>query len=88
MSYGTTNIKLVATLLLDSNTQRISTLIVNQGPSTVFIGPDDKITTANCISIASGSNLTEDSGGDRLYVGPYYAISVSESNLSYWQRTR
>ena len=88
MGYGTINVKLVATLILDNNTQRISTLLVNQGPSTVFIGPDTSITTANAISIASGSNLTEDSGGDRMYVGPYYAISVSESNLGYWERTR
>jgi len=88
MGYGTADVVQTASLIIGGNPTRISTIITNQGPSTVFIGPDSLLSTATAISIASGSNLTEDSGGDKLYQGPYYAISVSFSNLRYWERTR
>ena len=88
MGYGTVTVVTTTASVLNGNPQRISHIITNQGPSTVFLGPDTSLTTSNGIALASGSNLTEDSGGDKLYQGPIWAISVSESNLRYWERSR
>ena len=88
MSYGAATIVTAALKVISANDRRLSHIITNQGPSTVFLGPDSSLTTNTGIALSSGSNLTEDSGGDKLYQGDIYAISESSSNLRYWERTR
>ena len=88
MASGANTVVTATEILLYGNTKRISHLITNQGPSTVFLGAGSSLTTVNGISLASGSNLTEDSGGDKMYQGEIWAVSVSESNLRYWERER
>jgi hypothetical protein len=88
MGYGQATIGTATTLFIAANEKRMSVIITNQGASTAYVGPDALLSATNAISISSGSNLTEDSGGDRLYLGPYYAISDLSSDLRYWERTR
>jgi hypothetical protein len=91
LSYGTKTIAATAggTLILSANPQRIGLILVNTGTETVYIGHDTSLTTANGIPLKTDMNLTEASGGEKMYQGPYYGITAtSTSDLRYDERTR
>ena len=84
VSIGTTN-----TLILSDNPQRLSLVVVNNGSNTVYIGPDTSVTTANGIKIVASGTYSEDSGGTKMYCGPFYGIASDGTTIvAYWERTR
>lgn len=91
MSYGSVSLatNAVATIVT-ANTQRLSIIFTNIGAGKAYIGEDASITTANgTLLVANGGSLTEDSGGQKVYMGEFYGIAGSASTtITYWQRTR
>lgn len=78
-----------ATLIVEANTQRQSLLLYNKGPIAVALGPDSSITTSNTIWLNNASALSEDTGGTKVYSGPYYGIVGSGTvDVRFWERTR
>lgn len=74
-------------LIISQNSNRKSLIITNEGLSKIYIGGDSSITTATAISIESGGKHTEDSGGQRMYLGDIYGIAEDATNdCRYWER--
>ena len=90
MTYNTVTVSNVATLILAPNTARLSLLLVNASTdTTIYIGQDTSVTTTNGVPIYPESNLTEDSGGTKMYCGPIYGIvSTGTADCRYWERQR
>lgn len=91
MAYGTKTITATTggTLIVDANPQRIGLILVNTSTQTVYLGHDTNVTTANGIPLLTNGNLTEDSGGTKMYCGPIYGITASStSDVRYWERIR
>ena len=88
MSFGTYTVGTTANLVVSANANRVSLILFNVGASNAFIGSTSALTTANGIMLSTGSNFTEDSGGEKLYQGDVYIISTSSSDIRYWERTR
>jgi hypothetical protein len=91
MAYGTVTVASTAggTLILDANPKRIGIIIVNTGTQTVYLGHDTNVTTANGIPLKTDMNLTESSGGEKMYQGPFYGITASStSDVRYDERVR
>lgn len=90
MAYGTVTIGSgTAALIVAFNHLRKSLIITNEGSSKVYLGNDSSITTASAISIESDGKYTEDSGGQRMYLGDIYGISEDSTNdVRYWERTK
>lgn len=91
MSYGSVTVDTTAggTLIVDSNSNRKGLILVNTSATTVYLGHDTNITTANGIPLPQNGVLTEDSGGDKVYQGPYYGITASSSSdVRYDERER
>ncbi len=77
------------TLIVEANEQRLSIIIYNVGPSGVFYGQTSSISTADSPCLATGASFEEDSGGTKLYTGPFYGIASSgTSDIRVWERTR
>ena len=88
MAYGAVSVANTATLIVGPNTQRLSLIICNTG-ATIYIGQDASLTANGCPFIVSGGNLTEDSGGEKVYCGPIYGITASGTSTAlYWERQR
>ena len=79
----------VATIVTE-NMQRLSIIFTNIGAGKAYISDSASVTSANGILlVANGGSLTEDSGGQKVYLGSYYGIAGSASTtITYWQRTR
>lgn len=78
-----------AATIVTANSQRISLIITNIGVSSAFLGDSSAVTSANGVMLRAGGSLSEDSGGTRMYLGPYFAIAGSSATtLTYWQRVR
>lgn len=90
MGYGNVTVGSgTATLVVPANTQRLSLIITNNGSSSIYVGDDPLVSSTTGITIESGGNYTEDSGGQRTYLGDYYAISEDSTNeIHYWERER
>ena len=90
MAYNTVKVTTTATKIVDANSQRQSLIIANDSDvSSVFLGGDSDVTIANGIPLDMGANLTEDSGGTRMYLGPVYGISaVGSIDVRYWERLK
>lgn len=88
MSSGSVTVgSATAILVLAQNTNRKSVIITNEGNYKIYLGENSSITTSTAISIESGGKFAEDSGGMRMYIGDYYAISEDSSNVvRYWER--
>lgn len=86
MAYGTVTVGASATLIVKANPQRNSLIIVNTGTPTLYIGQDTGVTTSNGTPILTNGNLTEDSGGHKVYCGPIYGICDSTTDVRYWER--
>lgn len=90
MSSVTVGSLTVATIV-GSNPGRISIIIINTHSSAnLFIDQVSTITTATAgLIIPAGGCLTEDSGGEKLYQGPYYALAGENAiDVRYWERGR
>jgi hypothetical protein len=88
MAYGSINVGTgSAILVVPNNTNRKSIIITNEGDSKIYLGNDSSITSSSTISIESGGKFTEDSGGQRMFLGDIYAISEDSTNdVRYWER--
>jgi hypothetical protein len=90
MSQVTVGSSTVVTIT-SSNPARISIIIINTHSSAnLFLDSSPLLTTATAgLIIPAGGCLTEDSGGDKMYQGPYYALSGEDSiDVRYWERNR
>ena len=94
MGFGTVSVGTSATKIVSANAQRQSLILTNASTSgIVFLGPDATITSANAATVltAYGSNLAEDSGGTRMFMGDVYGITLSShgsTDILWWERTR
>jgi hypothetical protein len=89
MSFGSVTVGTDTTLILESNSQRLSLIITNAGNGTVHIGQDASVTTSNAPFLMKNGSLTEDSGGTKMYCGPFYGMASSGSATVYfWERIR
>lgn len=89
MSYATITVDSnTAIEVIPANPQRHSLLIVNMGAGVVYVADNSSVTTATGFALTSGSNLSEDSGGTKLYTGAYFGISNTQATVRYWERTR
>lgn len=87
--YNTVSVANTATLIVGDNPQRLSLIVVNASTANVYIGQDALVTTANGTLIVAEGNLTEDSGGTKMYCGPIYGITPnSNADIRYWERER
>ena len=77
-----------AALIVAFNHKRKSLIITNEGSSKVYLGSDSSVTSASSISIEPDGKYTEDSGGQRMFLGDIYGISEDATNdIRYWERT-
>ena len=91
MGFGTVNVTTSATKIVGANAQRQSLILTNASTSgIVYLGPDATITSTNAAVILDGfGNLSEDSGGTRMFMGDVYGITGSSTaDILYWERTR
>jgi hypothetical protein len=90
MGYGSVTVTSgTAVQVVPANTQRLSLIISNNGNYFTYLGPDSSVTSTTGIAVDSGSSYYEDSGGQRTYLGAYYAIAENSTNkVSYWERER
>ena len=75
-------------IIVSANSLRISVILYNEGGSKVYIGRASGLTTATGLPVTTGGVWTEDSGGQKMYLGPYYGISDVSSDVRYWERER
>jgi len=87
---GSVTVSDVATLMIGANPRRQSLILTNASASgTVWFGADDTVTTLNGIALLPEGNLTEDSGGTRMYMGDIYGIcslSAVAVKVNSWER--
>lgn len=89
MFFNTVSVGTTPTLIVPANAQRLSLIVVNTSSGTVYLGQDTTVTTSNGIPMLQNQNLTEDSGGTKMYCGPIYGIVASStSDVRAWERTR
>lgn len=87
MSYASVSVASNTSIeVVPANTQRHSLLFINMGAGVVYLGNNSSVTTATGFALTSGSNLSEDSGGTKVYQGSYFAISNTSSTVRYWER--
>jgi hypothetical protein len=87
MAYGYVEIN-TAGLIIAENPQRLSLIIINSGSDRLHFAQDANVTTAAPYLMVNGS-FTEDSGGTKVYCGPFYGITTGGSSVVYyWERTR
>lgn len=89
MGYNSISVTTSPVKIVSANTRRQSIIIVNtDSTNKLYIGPDSNITTSNAIEIeTSGGNLTEDSGGAKVYCGDIWGVSTGDISVRYWERT-
>ena len=89
MAYNTVTITTTATLIIAANTNRIGLILVNTSAGTVYLADNNSVTTSNGIPLRENENLTEDSGGTKMFPGDIYGIVGSgTADVRYWERTR
>jgi len=74
MGFNTVTITTSATKIVAANATRQSLIIDNIDSVTVFIGPDNTVTTSNGVAIRKNGNFTEDNSGGRMYKGDVFGI--------------
>lgn len=86
-TYNAVTITTAATILIPANPGRRGIMVVNNSTSTIYIGPDSAITTANAIPLyASGTFIT--SGDHDGFRGVIYGIvGASTADVRYWEWT-
>ena len=80
-----------AVQIVGANPKRISLIIVNNHSSAdLYIDTVSTLTTTTAgVIISAGGNLTEDSGGDRMWLGPWYGLAGENLiDVRYLERER
>lgn len=89
MAFNTVTVGTTATKIVDANSLRQSLLIENEGSVTVFLGPDNTVTTANGIGLRSCGTIAESNDGTKIHMDAYWGIVESgTADVRYWERTR
>ena len=94
MGFGNIRVGNTATLIVKNNAQRQSLILTNASTSgIVYLGPDETVASGNAATVltAYGSNLAEDSGGTRMFMGDVYGITTSANGTAdvlWWERIR
>ena len=85
MAYNTVSVGTSATLIIAPNTQRRNLTISNNSSATIYIGPDDSITTSNAMPLYGRQTRDQDLVPEG-YMGPVYGIKASgTSDVRYWE---
>jgi hypothetical protein len=85
MAYNTISVADSATLIVAANSARKGLLIVNAATSTVYLGPDANITTANGIPLLQNGSFNN-AGLDAAFRGSVYGIVASgTADVRYWE---
>lgn len=89
MAYGTISVGDTATLIVSGNTARQSIMLSNtDGTLTVYIGPDNSVTTANGIPIYGYQTVDMIKHLAGHYKGDIYGIvSAGTADVRYWEVT-
>ena len=89
MAFNTVTITTSATKIVTANPNRQSLILANTGTGTVYLGPDNTVTTANGTPLLQDGTLTEDDGGSRMFMGDVWGVvATGTSDLRYWERIR
>jgi hypothetical protein len=89
MSFGYVSVTNTPTLILGDNPQRLSLIIINGGSDVLHFAQDNTVSANNSPYLLPNGNLTEDSGGTKVYCGPFWGISTGGTSTVYWwERTR
>jgi len=67
-NYGQANVSTSATLLIEGNINRQSTLIQNTGSGPVYVGFDNEVTPSDGIEVAAGGTYSDETYGGDVYV--------------------
>lgn len=91
MGFGKVRVTNTPTKIVGENYRRHSIILTNGSSSgIVYIGPDDTIASGNAATLLDAfGSLTEDSGGEKMWMGDYYGITTSGAaavNVFYWER--
>lgn len=78
-SYNTVSVAPTATLIIPASRDRAGWLISNVSTSTVYIGPNSSITTANGIPLLTNEKLLADGGYS--WRGNIYGIAPSGASM-------
>lgn len=85
MTYGAVTVTTSGDLILGANPLRKGCFIFNNSSSTIYIGPDASITTANAIPLLANATL-ENSGLQDSWRGSIYGIVGSgTADIRYWE---
>lgn len=85
MAYGPITVTISATLIVAANTQRRNLTIVNDGSSTIYIGPDDSITTSNGIPLYGRQGRQDDRIPEGYQGDVYGIIGSGTADVRYWE---
>ena len=89
MAYGFVTVGATPTLILGDNPKRLSLIIINGGDDVLHFAQDDTVSSTNSPYLLPHGNLTEDSGGTKVYCGPFYGVSTGGTCTVYiWERER
>jgi len=88
MGYNTVTVASTATLIIAANTQRQQLILQNTSDSgTVWIGPDDSITSANAVALYENQTKTN-TKEIGYYLGDVYGITHAgkpNADVRYWE---
>ena len=89
MAFGTASVgSAVAVEIVKANPQRVSVVITAQN-ETIYLGQTASIYTGGGPHLIADGVWSESSGGEKMYQGPYWAVSASSTaTVLYWERTR
>jgi hypothetical protein len=87
MAYAAVSVTTSATLIVGANTQRRNLTIVNDGSSTIYIGPDSSITTSNGIPLYGRQGRAEDRIPEGYQGDVYGIIGSGTADVRYWENT-
>lgn len=89
MAIGAVTITSTATKILSANVERRSHFTINTSTTlTVYVGPDDTVTTANGYPLGPEMQMHEDRSEAGFWKGDIWGITASGSaEVRYWERT-
>lgn len=82
LNVGAVSVTTTATLVKTSNTNRVSIIIQNLGPSSdIYVGPTSAVTTATGLRVSANDSLD-----GIVYTGTLYAITaVGSADVRYFE---
>ena len=89
MGFNTVTVTTTATKLVAANTLRESILLTQITDTTIYVGPDDTVTSSNGFPLKQWDIMNENNSGTKVYMGDIYGIvDSSTADVRYWERTR